>query len=311
MLAMKALPAVFVLLSAGPAAAHVTPDAFAPGATWTYDFWLTIPLYAVGIAFLVGTRRIWRAAGAGRGIRTPQLAAFWSGWSVLALALVSPLHWLGERLFTAHMIEHELLMLIAAPLLAFARPGGALLWSLPGNWRPAAGALLNSRSVAAGWRFLSHPVTATALYGLALWVWHVPALYTWALDDPAAHRFEHLSFFFAALLFWWVLFHGRGIGRGARVRDGIAVGCLFVTVLHSGLLGALLTLSGRIWFPQQVAFAADFGLTPLQDQELAGLVMWIPMGLAYSAAALFFAYRWLFPRGRIPAFEPGRPQAIL
>jgi cytochrome c oxidase assembly factor CtaG len=311
MLAMKASLAICFLLYAGPAAAHLAPGAFARGATWTYDPWFTIPLYAMGIAFFVGTRRIWRAAGSGRGLRVPQLVAFWSGWSVLALALVSPLHWLGERLFTAHMVEHGLLMVVAAPLVAFARPSGALLWSLPRKWRPGAGTLMNSVPVASAWRFVGHPVTATLLYGSALWSWHVPALYIWALENTAAHRLEHLSFFFTALLFWWVLFYGRGVGRGTRVRDGIALGCLFVTVLHSGLLGALLTLSGRIWFPQQVAFAADFGLTPLQDQQLAGLVMWIPMGLVYSAVALFFAYRWLFARGRTPVFEPARSQIVL
>jgi cytochrome c oxidase assembly factor CtaG len=120
---------------------------------------------------------------------------------------------------------------------------------------------------------------------------------------------QHISFFVSGLLFWWVLFHGRGRERSMRVRDGISVACLFITVLHSGLLGALLTLSPRIWFPQQGLLAADFGLTPLEDQQLAGLVMWIPMGTLYTCEALFFAYRWLSPRAAIPRFpRPPSPQ---
>jgi putative membrane protein len=282
-----------IALGVAPAAAHDASGILASSSTWSYDPWLLAPLYLVGIGFYAGTQNIWRAAGFGRGVRVRQVAAFWSGWLVLGLAITSPLHWLGERLFSAHMIEHELMMVVAAPLMAYARINGALLWSLPQRWRPTAGRLLTTGIIATCWRAISHPVTATALHGLALWIWHAPPFYRLALDNAAAHRLQHLSFFISGLLFWWVLFHGRGRERSTRIRDGISVACLFVTVLHSGLLGALLTLSPRVWFPQQELLAADFGLSPLEDQQLAGLVMWIPMGTVYTCAALFFAYRWL------------------
>jgi cytochrome c oxidase assembly factor CtaG len=147
--------------------------------------------------------------------------------------------------------------------------------------------------VARSWALISHPVSVTALYGLALWAWHTPLLYTWALESTVVHRFQHISFFASSLLFWWVLLHGRGRGRSVRLRDGIAIVCLFVTVLHSGVLGALLTLSTRIWIPTQGVLADEFGLSPLEDQQLAGILMWVPMGMLYTGAALFFAYRWL------------------
>jgi cytochrome c oxidase assembly factor CtaG len=263
------------------------------GSLWSYDLWLLTPLYVVGIAFYVGTQRLWQSAGGGRGVSFRQVAAFWVGWLVAALAVTSPLHWLGERLFTAHMIEHELLMLMAAPLMAYARINGPLLWSLPSFARPAAGRFLNTPVVARSWALISHPVSVTALYGLALWAWHTPLLYTWALESTVVHRFQHISFFASSLLFWWVLLHGRGRGRSVRLRDGIAIVCLFVTVLHSGVLGALLTLSTRIWIPTQGVLADEFGLSPLEDQQLAGILMWVPMGMLYTGAALFFAYRWL------------------
>jgi cytochrome c oxidase assembly factor CtaG len=107
------------------------------------------------------------------------------------------------------------------------------------------------------------------------------------------HRLQHISFFATALLFWWVLLHGRGQGRSSRVRDGIAIACLFITILHSGVLGALLTISPRLWIPGQGALAGEFGLTPLEDQQLAGILMWVPMGILYTGAALVFAHRWL------------------
>jgi cytochrome c oxidase assembly factor CtaG len=120
------------------------------------------------------------------------------------------------------------------------------------------------------------------------------------LQSEGAHRLEHLCFFFSALLFWWSLLHGRGPGRGERARDGLNIACLFATMLHSGLLGALLTLSPHVWYPAQVHVSQAFGLAPLQDQQLAGVVMWVPMGVLYTGAALYFAYRWLSPgRGEV------------
>jgi putative membrane protein len=136
-------------------------------------------------------------------------------------------------------------------------------------------------------------VSATGLHAAALWIWHAPPLYAWALENSLVHRLQHVSFFATALLFWWVLLHGRGQGRSMRLRDGIAIACLFVTVLHSGVLGAVLTLSSKIWIPDQNALAGEFGLSPLEDQQLAGILMWVPMGTLYTIAALFFAYRWL------------------
>ena len=291
---MPALSLLVLLLGllARPATAHGISDVD-PGSLWSADPWLLTPLYIIGIAFYIGTQRLWHHAGGGRGVSFRQVGAFWAGWLIVALALTSPLHWLGERLFTVHMIEHELLMVVGAPLMAFARINGPLLWSLPSALRPAAGRCLNLPIVARPWALVSHPLSATALHGLALWIWHAPPLYALALQNTAVHRFQHVSFFATALLFWWVLLHGRGMGRSVRLRDGIAIGCLFVTVLHSGVLGALLTLSTHIWIPGQGALAGEFGLSPLEDQQLAGILMWVPMGILYTGAALFFAYRWL------------------
>jgi cytochrome c oxidase assembly factor CtaG len=304
--ALRWIPALSIVIVAAPASAHDVSGVLNSTSAWSYDYWLLTPLYLTGIGFYVGTLRIWNAAGFGRGVQVRQVAAFWAGWLVLGLAIASPLHWLGERLFSAHMVEHELMMVVAAPLIAYARINGALLWSLPRRWRPAAGRLVTTGLIAAVWRAISHPVTATMLHGLALWLWHAPPLYRMALANVAAHRLQHISFFLTGLLFWWVLFHGRGLGRSVRIRDGISVACLFVTVLHSGLLGALLTLSPRIWFPQQGLLAADFGLTSLEDQQLAGLIMWIPMGTLYTCAGLLFAYRWL-SRSGLPGVSPILP----
>ena len=192
------LLALLLALLSPPAQAHGLSDVD-PGSLWSCDPWLMAPLYVVGIGFYVGTQRLWRHAGGGRGVSYRQVAAFWTGWLVAGLAVTSPLHWLGERLFTAHMIEHELLMVVAAPLMAFARINGPLLWGLPAQLRPAAGRALNLAVVAWPWRLVSHPMSATLLHGTALWVWHAPPLYTWALESTAVQRLQHISVFATAL----------------------------------------------------------------------------------------------------------------
>jgi cytochrome c oxidase assembly factor CtaG len=244
--------------------------------------------------YLAGTWRVWRRAGWGRGVRFAQAGSFWLGWILLALALVSPLHWLGERLFVAHMFEHEILMVIAAPLLVAARPGGAMIWAFPARWRAGLGGLARVPSLARLWRTLSDPLAATILHGVALWVWHMPLLYNAALAHDGIHWLQHLSFFVTALLFWWSLIWGRARQRGY----GAAVFYLFATALHSGVLGILLAVSKHLWYPGQATIAAQWGLTPLEDQQLAGLVMWVPAGMVYAAAALVLAGLWIAGAGR-------------
>lgn len=288
---MKPLLAALLLLGLpGWARAHGDlGDVLGAPAAWTYDPWVVTPLYAGAILYLAGTLRLWRHAGYGRGVQRWQAACFWSGWTVLALSLISPLHWLGERLFTAHMVEHGLIMTVGAPLIALARPVGAALWALPVRARRALGRLAQTRPAAALWRTVTEPLVATVLHGAALWAWHLPALYNTVLASVVMHRLQHASFMLTALLFWWSLFHGRAGLRGY----GANVFYLFATTLHSGVLGLLISLSPKLLFPQQVALAADWGLTPREDQQLAGLVMWVPIGGIYTVAALYFAGRWI------------------
>ena len=292
---MTVLIAIVCLLAAlGPAAAHGdVSDALGIRATWTFDWWIILPLYTSAALYLVGTRRIWRRAGHGRGVQHWHVVCFWCGWTCLALALLSPLHWMGERLFVAHMIEHEVLMVVAAPLLAVARPIGAFLWALPPRWRTGFGSAARAKFVSSVWEVLRNPLTATVVHGTALWLWHMPILYNTVLTNIAMHRLQHACFFFSAVLFWWSLFYGPLRQRGY----GVAVGCLFFTSLHSAILGIFLTLARQPWYPQQGEFAALCGLTPLEDQQLAGLVMWVPPGLIYLGFAIYLAARWISQAG--------------
>jgi len=130
-------------------------------------------------------------------------------------------------------------------------------------------------------------------------LWHAPALYQATLTSGAVHTLQHVSFLGAALLFWWALLHGREgrIGRPA------AVIYLFTTAVHTSLLGALLTFSSRLWYPIYQATTGPWGLTPLEDQQLAGLIMWVPAGMAYLGAALALAATWLSEPGPRPLLQ--------
>jgi len=266
---------------------------------WTIDPFVVAPLLASGILYALGTVALWRRAGVDRGIRLWQAAAYAGGWLALAGALISPLHWLGEHLFTAHMIEHEIVMAVAAPLLASCRPLAAMMWALPKVLRGGAGALVRSKPIALAWRALTRPVNATLAHGIAIWLWHAPPVFDAAVENLMLHRLQHLSFLVTGLLFWWSLFR--------RAEPGAAVGHLFVTMLHMSVLGALIALAPHVFYRVQTADALAFGLTPLQDQQLAGLVMWVPAGTIYAGAALVFAAVWIARSGRAPLLrEPAR-----
>jgi putative membrane protein len=260
-----------------------------PEGGWMPGLMIILPLAAIAVLYAVGAVQLLRRAARGRKARLCDGLLFGSGWTLLALALLSPLHPLGERLFTAHMIEHELLMAGAAPLLAASRPLAALLWGLPLFWRKRLVQVGHAPLLACSWNFLSRPLIATLLHGAAIWLWHIPALFEAALTTGVLHYLQHASFFGSGLLFWWVLLPRPGQQRA----HGMAVMHLFFTALHTGLLGALLALAPRLWYPANANVGMRWGLTPLEDQQLAGLVMWVPAGLVYAGAALLLAGLWI------------------
>jgi cytochrome c oxidase assembly factor CtaG len=254
---------------------------------WTLDPWVTVPLALTLAIFLVGRDHLARRSKVSR-------ASSWLfvvGWAVLTLALVSPLHEAGERSFTLHMIEHELIMLVATFLLAASHAGGLLAWGLPAPIRRALGGSWKT-PLASFWRQLTDPITATVVQGVVMWAWHAPALFDRALDSRGWHVAQHLSFIIASLLFWSAMLRPR---RGGFL---LSAACLFLTSLMEGALGALMALSQSPWYSAYAAMGVSgIGLDPTTDQQLAGLVMWIPGGVVHGAAALWLLYQWLSSEG--------------
>ena len=255
------------------------PDDLA--SAWEFDPGVVIPLVISGLLYARGTyvQRI-----------NPrrQNAYFWCGWSLLALALVSPLHPLGEVLFSAHMIQHEMLMLAAAPLLVLSRPLATFLFALPFEWRRSMGQLAKASYIRRPWGFLTDPLTAWWVHAAAIWIWHAPFMFELTLKSELAHTAQHLSFFLSALLFWWALFYAHG-----RRAYGPGVLYLFTTAVHTSILGALLTFAPRLWYPTYGTTTEAWGLTPLEDQQIGGLIMWVPAALVYLIAGLWLFAGWL------------------
>jgi putative membrane protein len=244
-------------------------------------------LMTAGAVYGVGLTALWRR-GRRRSVRPWQAAAFAVGWVVVCFALVSPLHEMSEVLFSAHMVQHELLMVIAAPLLVLGRPVVVMLWGFPRQVRHALGRASRNRVFRSGWSALSAPFDAWLIHGAAIWVWHLPRLFEASLESEAVHAAQHVTFMASALLFWWTIIY-----PARRAARGMSVLYLFTTAVHSGVLGALITMARSPWYAQYADRTAAYGLTPLADQSLAGMVMWIPASLAYLSAALLVVRQWL------------------
>jgi cytochrome c oxidase assembly factor CtaG len=205
-----------------------------------------------------------------RGGRWRDAGLFMAGIALLAVAWVSPLCRMAATLAWAHMLQHLILVALAPPLLVLG--ASPVIDALR---RPAS----SHRSAIA----FAHPAIAGVLYGASIWFWHVPALYQAALLGIGAHLAMYGSLLGAGLLFWASIVAAvRRQGRGV----GMSVVVLLVTMVHTGLLGALLTFSRNLWYPLMAPGALSWGVTPLEDQQLAGLIMWVPMGAIYLLAAL-------------------------
>ena len=174
MLGVRLLAAILLLAVAAPGFAHGSHEG---PLSWTLDPLLTIPLALTLLIYLVGWVRLSERAS-----MPVRPTMFLSGWLVLTLSLTSPLHEAGERSFTMHMIEHELIMLVATLLLAMSSSGGVIAWGLPRSLRQSLGGSWKA-PLQALWRRLTEPVTATAIQAVVMWAWHAPPLFDRALDS--------------------------------------------------------------------------------------------------------------------------------
>jgi putative membrane protein len=253
-----------------------------------WDVLATGALIVAGLAYAAAAARQATPPGGGKLQGWIERACFAGGWAVLLLALSPPVANLSDALFAAHMTQHELLMLVAAPLVVLGRPLAVLPWLLPRRQRLVLRRLPGS-CVSRAWERVTRPLTVLVVHGAIVWIAHVPALFEAALAHDGVHAVQHLLFFWSAALFWWALIHGRY----GRFGYGMSVLFVFVTGLHTSLLGALLTFAPAVWYPTYEARAAARGGNALADQQLAGMVMWIPAGTLFLVIGLALFAAWM------------------
>jgi putative membrane protein len=279
--AVRAVTAIVLAVLPTLAQAHHVGSTGTAGLSWLE--WLVFALMLASVlAYMTGVARLWQRAGVGRGVRVRDAVRFALGWGTLAIALLSAIDTLAERSFAVHMVQHELLMIAAAPWLAASRTYEAWAWALRG------GGVRWLAATAAAWRWLATPRRAWCMHAAALWLWHVPAFFLAALGNETLHALQHASFFLSALLFWWAVFGSR-----RRDRQGTALALLLATMLQMNALGLLLTFAPDAWY--STGEPAPWGLTALEDQQLGGLVMWMVGGMVYAGAALAMVGQWLSP----------------
>ena len=271
---------------------------------------VTVGLTAAGVVYAAGWRRCRRRLP--RRFAGSHLAAFLSGLACLGVAIASPLDEVAERLLSAHMVQHILLLTVAPALLLLGEPVLPFLRGLPGPVRRTLAApLLRRRSLRAAAHALVHPLAALLLSSVVFWSWHLPALFQLALRVPAVHLVEHASFFAVGLVFWFPVV--RPWPSRPRWPSGAMIPYLLAADVQNTVLAALLTFSDRVLYPFYAFHGRAMEAAALEDQTLAGVIMWVPMSLAYLIPAALLTVRLLSPTGpgsRIGAAARQRIRAL-
>jgi cytochrome c oxidase assembly factor CtaG len=283
---LAALPASAAAHGGGPSGSlsQVLLTDWTPEAATAIPIAMATAWYALGISRALQENKL-------EAISPNRVLAFVTGIGVLLIALQSPIDTLSADLFSVHMCQHLLLMLAAPPLLVWSDCPIMFLRALPRPARKMAARMWVGGNLNHTFRWLMHPIFVWMMFCGAFVFWHAPRPYQWALDNDGVHILEHLSFFVTSLAFWSLVLPARGQHR--RVQHGPALLLIVATAVISGLPGALMIFSPRPLYPGHAAGVVKWGMTLMEDQQLAGLIMWIPAGAAYLIAAILVFLEWL------------------
>ena len=259
-----------------------------PHDLWTA--WNLSPLLLTGLALAWLAHRRGRPGGRDADVRRAR--CFAGALLALAVALVSPLDALAEALASAHMVQHVVLILVAAPLLALSAPSSALLRGSPlavrratSHWRRRLRPADHRLRVAGG------PVTVWLLHVAVVWLWHASVPYDAAVANPWLHVLEHATFLVTGVWFWRVIIGARG--GATRVPHGLGILLVFAMAMQSVFLSVIMTFARTPWYTSYATTTQPWGLDPVADQQLAGVIMWVPAGVIYLGVALTLLAVWL------------------
>lgn len=250
-----------------------------------------VPLLLVGSGFVIGW---WRLARRSHGSCSAwRVGAILGGIVSLMLAVLSPLDRLAHVLFTAHMGQHVLIMMVAPALLLLGNPFAMILWALPVTPRLRVARLLVAGARARGlWRALTGMPVAWLASAVTLWVWHLPPLYDAALRNDLIHHLEHLMLFGAGTLFWCPIIDPSPRLHGRRPYSRRIV-YLFLAGVPQALLGLVLMVSTKAFYSSYAAAELPGGPSALAAQGEGGVIMWATSAFIGLVTSMVLVYRLL------------------
>lgn len=249
--------------------------------------WLqAVCIVAAILAYARGVIRIRSEAGPDRVVSRSQTAAFGLAIGLFVLILSPEVDEVTDALFSAHMAQHLVLMLFIPPLLVWSRPVLVMIWGLPRMWRKGFARSPSMQRIRSAVALLMQPLIVATLFLGAFSFWHLPRPYAWSLSNEWIHAFEHLSFLVTAIMFWTLVIEPSGRRQMGYIPTMLYVAAIAVL---SGLPGALMILSPVVLFKAHGNAASAWGLTLLADQQIAGLIMWVPAGVFFLVPIA-----WLF-----------------
>ncbi len=273
---------------------------------WRFDPVVAFGLVLAGVAWVLLVARVGRMHPT-YPVPLRRTAAFLGGLAAIAFALLSGIERYDTTLFSVHMVQHLLLMLGAAPLIALSAPVTQLLRAASPAWRRRLIGVLHSGPVAA----LGHPVVAWVTFTLVLWVSHFSPLFDAALENALVHDAEHIAFLGAGLLFWWPVVAADPARR--RLTYPVRALYLLLQMPPSSFLGMLITFANAPLYPHYATLGSPYGIDALADQQVAGGIMWLAGDVVFIAAILIVVAAWMRheERDAVPAERRADTQRAL
>jgi len=257
---------------------------------WSWDPAVLFGLGVTAGVYLAGVWQLWRR-GRAKGYRA-RAGLFFLGLFAILVALQSPIDALADNMFTFHMVQHLLLIMVGAPLVLLGAPAVLTLWATPPRIaRATVKPFASNQVIRRSFAMLTNPVVAWLAFAVNLWLWHAPTWYGAALENERIHILQHLCFLGTALLFWWPAI-GPTVGKHGLPHPARIL-YLFTAMLQDMFLGVVITFSKGILYPYYESGSRLWGLSPFEDQQIGGLIMWIPGGMVYFIAMSILFFAWL------------------